>query len=791
MHLDRNLYQPGDTTRFQAYIRDSRTGIFGTESSTLYALLINRDHITIDSARFRIIYHTVPGWLVIPEKCTPGDFSILAFTSSDMNFSPKYAFSAPVKIENFISSKNESEQKVKNQDILRKQELPLEPKIDLTFLPEGGTFICGIKQRIAFNAITSNGKGFEVTGEIANQKGVRIIDFRSASYGPGVVEFTPIPGETYFATINGEEFKGLKWPLPVPEKAGVALEVNNTGNGLIDIILKGREIKGSSYFLTVVMNNVLVYSEELKIDTLYRKKLLTDKLPSGTAYISIYNHDLNPVAERLIFLNNYKKMNIKIEVSSSSYLRGEETEITISTSDENGNKISSVLSVAVIDSTFGYYDAIPPSQIESSYLYDREFYENLPLQIKSKGLINFDYKSLDILLMSFGWRKYTTIEVTESPVKEIVNYDYLKICNPELPLNGRSYINLISDASPDVISLKVNNNGEAILDLDSLYPYVKQIMIMPDNITSKNINPVRIAFPENKDFTDRAKQLANFPANLTYESLLTNEKQPGNNIDDNLKTETRAINNPLDADKSKEYFDNHTTTYQSTGAITLYSKDFDHTSTLDDILYRSNPYKLTTTSMFVGSVGKQIFLRNAPLSISGHGSAENGNEPQPFQPALIVLDNNPIGTTYESIADMPTSRIASVTFLRGTQGFTMYGTKAIGGVVFITTKSGKENTMNELSQVNKVKRNDNLFKQVRLFRTETKFYIPTKEEVALEPEYQFRPTMLWKDHVVIDDSGKITIKYPNNLARGSAIVIVNGFSFTNLIGSGTYLYKIQ
>jgi len=29
MHLDRNLYHPGDTIRFQAYVRDRKSGIFG------------------------------------------------------------------------------------------------------------------------------------------------------------------------------------------------------------------------------------------------------------------------------------------------------------------------------------------------------------------------------------------------------------------------------------------------------------------------------------------------------------------------------------------------------------------------------------------------------------------------------------------------------------------------------------------------------------------------------------------------------------------------------------------
>jgi hypothetical protein len=112
LHLDRNLYHPGDIIRFQAYIRDSRTGVFGTESSSLYALIINSEHVTIDSARFRIIYPAVPGWLTVHVKIAPGDYSVLAFTSRDVNFSPKYAFSTPVRIDNLLTAQNALKQKV-------------------------------------------------------------------------------------------------------------------------------------------------------------------------------------------------------------------------------------------------------------------------------------------------------------------------------------------------------------------------------------------------------------------------------------------------------------------------------------------------------------------------------------------------------------------------------------------------------------------------------------------------------------------------------------------------------
>ena len=226
-------------------------------------------------------------------------------------------------------------QKVKSQDTARYQVPLQEPSVDLRFLPEGGTFICGIKQRVAFNAVTSTGSVLEVSGAITNQKGVKICDFKSSPYGPGVAEFTPQQGDSYFAAISGDQFRDMKWPMPVPEKSGVSMRVINSGDGMMDIILRGRKIEGRFYFLTVTMNNVLVFSEDVKIDTLYRKRIQTDKLPPGTAYISLYDNELNPVAERLIFLNDYKKMNVKIEVSAPFFFKGDETELTITTSDES------------------------------------------------------------------------------------------------------------------------------------------------------------------------------------------------------------------------------------------------------------------------------------------------------------------------------------------------------------------------------------------------------------------------------------------------------------------------
>ena len=99
MHLDRNLYYPGDTIRFQAYIRDRKSGIIGSESISLHSLLLNQAHRTIDSARFRIVNCTASGWLKIPKTIPPGNFSVLAFTSMMMNYDPEFVFSVPIRID--------------------------------------------------------------------------------------------------------------------------------------------------------------------------------------------------------------------------------------------------------------------------------------------------------------------------------------------------------------------------------------------------------------------------------------------------------------------------------------------------------------------------------------------------------------------------------------------------------------------------------------------------------------------------------------------------------------------
>jgi hypothetical protein len=773
LHTDRNIYYPGDTIYFHAFIRDRQTGIFETGSISLYAMLVSDNHKTIDSARFRIANSTASGWLKVPEAVSAGNCSLISFTSKMMNYGTEFIFSAPVRIDKkrvFRSLTAKSRDEKDTIEFL----MDTEPRtIDLRFLPEGGTFVYGIRQRMAFNAVTSTGSNIRCKGHLINNKGELITDFSSGMFSPGVIEFTPLSGDTYFAVPDNEEFAGMKWPLPLPENSGVTLSTNTGANDEIEVKVEGKGVTGNHYIVTLVMNNVLVLSQEFKIDSLWRMKINTSELPAGTAYITLFNNELSPVAERLVFLNPDKKLNIEIKPSAVSYGRGEETTLTINITDYNGNNVSSVVSVSAADSTYGYYDAFPFFNIESIFLFDNMFWNNLPGKIRQHGLFNIDEENLDLLLMTYGWRKYKKKVLTGIISDYISNdYDYMVIKNPGPEKKTRPEIIFTTLEGGEVISIKKERNGDVILPFDTLDNQVRQLMILPDKNLSKNVYPVKAEFPFNKEFIKEAKSARpefiipeeEFSFNRDEEKVIT--------IDSAIQIEAVTIRAPI---KPVEVFVNkYQEFYQYASLSTISKKEMKGCLNLEDILARLHPYFLDTKD-------KKIYLRPAQ-NLKGYSP-----------PSLIVIDDIPLWEmSYASITDMPASQISSVTALKGKQGFAVYGEAAFGGVVFITT-SWKKMAEGDLSEedLTPVRPRDDLMKPINIFRTEVEFYIPTKEEVALIPEYQVRPTLYWNDEILLDGNGPVTITFPNHMLNSKVIVIANGVSLTNMPGAARITYMIK
>jgi hypothetical protein len=774
LHTDRNIYYPGDTIYFHAFIRDRQTGVFETGSISLYAMLVSDNHKTIDSARFRIDHSTASGWLKIPTEISTGIYSLLSFTSIMMNYAPEFIFNAPLKIDKKRVFRSTPGRRTGEKDILEYL-MDEEPQnIDLRFLPEGGTFVYGIRQRIAFNAVTSTGSNIRCKGHIINNKGELITDFSSGMFSPGDVEFTPESGYTYSAVLEGDQFTGMKWPLPIPEKSGTALRVNPLENNMIEVKIESRGVTGRYYTIALTMNNVLVLSQQFRIDSIYKMKINASALPVGTAYITLFDNELIPVAERMIFLNKNNEFNIELKTSADSYNRGEETILTINTTDYTGKNQGSFISLSAADSTFGYDDALPIHNIESTFLFDNFFWNNLPGSIRQHGLFNIDEENLDLLFMTYGWKRYVSKEVKEA-VNDIklTDYDLLIIRNPGPAKKTRFEITLTTLEGGDIHSLKKDANGNAVLHFDTLDIRARQIMILPDKNPSKNAYPLRAEFSFDKEFIKQVKSVKSELIIQETDFSFKRRKEENIFIDSAILIEPVNIRAPI---KPVEVFYNkYQEMFRNVATTTVTSKDFRTAFNFEDILLRLNPYMIDRKN-------KYVYLRYM------------GRKPLP---ALIVIDDLPLygekgKLSYALIADMPANDISSVTALKGVQGYTLYGEDALFGVVFVITKVGKwaDGDFSE-EDLRPSRPKDDLMKTISIFRKEAEYYIPEKEEVKTIPEFQFRPTLYWNNEIFLDGSGPVTITFPNHLLNGKVIVIANGVSVTNIPGAARITYMIK
>jgi TonB-dependent SusC/RagA subfamily outer membrane receptor len=383
-------------------------------------------------------------------------------------------------------------------------------------------------------------------------------------------------------------------------------------------------------------------------------------------------------------------------------------------------------------------------------------------------------------MMTYGWRKYTLKEsAMVLQEKRSDNYDHLRISNPGKDKKGRQVINILSPEGGDVITLRLNENMETLLPFDSLDVMARQIMILPDDDPARNSNLVHIEFPENRQYADSAKLMKTDSSYFEPEFIYASNETSLFNPDSSIMIDAVTIKGTRT--KPTEYVDKNAQQFKYTGAYTLYSKDFKGAQTFEDILYKVGAYKVDTKT-------KKVILR-AVQHIPKLN--ERGGYGGMYRPALIVVDDIPIyNNTYYPIAQMNATDIASITVLKGPQGFAIYGNGASDGVIIVTTKLG--NKINGIIDPNdKPEPVDNNLKQVIIFRSEVEYYIPTKEQVASFPEYQFRPTLLWKSDVYLDGSGPIKFKYPNNMGTGIVMVFVNGVSLTNLVGSNRFSYKVK
>jgi len=770
VHLDRNMYKPGDTIYFQAYIRNRFTGEFETMSVSLYALLFNEEKKTIDSSRFKIGNSLSSGWMTMPPKAEPGQYHFVAFTSMMQNYGQDDAFHSDLTVRKIKRITKEDNIKDEVVDSISADTTVENDFFSLRFLPEGGNLVKGTEQRIGFNAVDFSGEPVWFEGLLKDTSGLILDTIRSGPYGPGFFTCNPRSG-MYVEVTRGNEKEKI-WRLPDPVEAIACLSVSQEGNRSFAVEIQSSDYKGQKVILSGSMNLTQIFYQEITLDKKHRIIVNTDQLPSGIVQVTLFTKEMQPVAERLFYVNSDKNLKFTISKGTDIYRPGQETELTIYVTDGNGQPAEGLFSISVSDSILGHDARTFIPGIEYTYNYNPCFPANLPSVVLSHGLGNISDEDRDLLMMVYGWSRYNWDFNQEKSIPgELINYDLLKMKILYTGKNHRSdrRLDLVSLEGPSIKHLLTNSLGEISLPLDSLTEITRSFTLMPDPKNKKRVTGAMFSIPYNENFFKSNLLLKAQPALIRSAFRVPVAAQ---NI--SLGEEPIEIQEVIIKAKpgtERLYHDNYEETYQYADIRSL---DY-------ELLWSSNTIADAVRRLIVPYfMNDNIVVLRPPRSFFGGDL-----------PALIVLDGMPLyDNGWASVKTISTADVTSLTILPGGQASARYGMIAAGGVIFINTKSSDPSLQKARTEW-KLQHSDNkMLLPISLYRPEKDFYSPSRSDIETDPILRSRATIFWDPQVYFNGKEPIHLRFTNLMHQGPVIVTINGASTNNLVGSGKASYHV-
>jgi hypothetical protein len=771
VQLDRNMYKPGDTIFFQAFIRDRLTGEFNTNSVSLYALLFNEEHGIADSARFKIENAMSPGWMIIPHDAKPGKYHFTAFTGLMQNYNPSEAFQIDLRVKQVKSDALEKSKSIAREEIPTGDTPAHDQFIDLKFLPEGGHLVKGLEQRVGFNAVNIAGVPVYVEGFLKDSAGKTLDTIRSGPYGPGSFTCKSQPG--MYVELTTEALKDKIWSLPEPDTKGICMSVLKTGDKAFAVEIQSSEYIGERIILSGVMNDIQVISQELSLDKKQRILVKTDQLSSGVIQLTLFTHDLKPLAERLFYVNPDKQLKFKISAGSYVYRPGEESDLTISLTDGQGRNQEGVFSISVSDSLSGHDSRIFVPGIGHTFNFSPYFPANLPSKILTEGLEKIPEKDRDLILMVYGWSRFRwDFNEVKSISGNLPDYELLKmkiLYSGKKNRNNRR-LDLVSLEGPSVKHLLTDSSGEINLPLDSLPDITRSITMMPDPRNKNRVRGAMFSIPYNQRFFKSRTLLISQPEINNYDynlPVVNNKYTPEENVIEIPEVQIKA-----QLGSQKIYHDKYEEIYQYAEVKSLDYELLWSSPSMEDALRRLiSPYMMTDD---------YVVFRPSRSFFGGAATA------------LVVLDGMPLYSEgWPTVKSIPPSECTSLTILPGGQGFYQYGEAAGGGVIFVTTRSSDPSLQKIRTEWKLQNSNNKMLLPISIYRPEVEFYSPAKLDIESDPMVANRTTIFWDPQVYFNGKDPVHIKFTNLKRQGPVIITVNGVSFNNLFGTGKSSYQVS
>lgn len=408
--------------------------------------------------KYPLLNGIADGHVFLSDQLRDGTYNLEAYTSSSF-LEDSCALSSTRKFE-VLKNIAHRESGQKTDSI---------PNLRFDLFPEGGNLVYGIPSSVAFKATDGKGNPVDIKGILYETDSV-LTDLVSFHDGMGRFNFTPEAGKAYRVELDG----GQSYTLPKIYSEGLSMHLANQAQDFLEFaIYQSSGALEQTVYILGQMGGVPRCLAKATLKDSLRVKIPISKADfpvQGIAEFTLFDESENPIAERLVFINPNKQINITAKFDRQMYKVKDKVELKLNVTDEHGEPVQAHLGVSVFDKA--YANSSYPVNIQTHLLLSSQIKGSIhnPYYYFNKENINRQ-EALDLLLMTQGWRRYAWRYGREDHFGKVILNDSIKGVQTirDKSLRGTEQMIKIFNAKDEAAFVWVDTLGRFMMPPQTMY----------------------------------------------------------------------------------------------------------------------------------------------------------------------------------------------------------------------------------------------------------------------------------------------------------------------------------
>ncbi len=750
LHLDRPSYWVDEDIWFKAYVKNSPIN-----ECNLYVELINPSGTVVLRNTCWVQNGLSYGDMHLPDTLTSGIYQLRAYTNWMRNFDNQWFFCEELVVSNPANTQRPGE-------VIRLKTR----HIDLQFFPEGGSFVTGVKNKVAFKAVDNNGKGIDFSGHLTDGAGNPVAEVESRFKGIGSIVFTPEKGKRYTveAIFPGNVRKSES--LPKAKDEGVTLSINSLDSTQIEVQIYSKftaiDVE-NEYLLIGQSGGYICYQKRLKTDNgVNVQRIDKNKLPGGIIQFTLFDSNLVPLCERLVYNKPKDLIKLLIKTEKQAYKPHEKVKLGVAAIAQSGKACLSNLSISVYNTTKNLTENDYPNNLYTHFLLNSELKGNIEspgYYIKDDSLST--QLALDNLLLTHGYREFNW--------EVVLNGAY-----PEIKFQPESSIQLKGRVVSSATNTPVANGKVTMMTVKGLLETYETQTDSLGNFVFQDLFFYDTLFVSLQALNKRRNRNTIIEIDANVESSpKTSSDVPTYEYSDSTLQKFTNLNEIRSIQVKKKWGFEDTIIMQELNVVAHKKEKDEHPKIYTNV---GTVYDVNLNDSRSGSI------LDAIEGIIPGVYKENESFYARGQSVKFYMDNMEVGV--DVLEQFPVELIDKVEYVK--MPITV-GINYSGGIIFIYPKRGMKNTVppNEMSRG---------MESVKIigYSVSRKFYSPKYDEAnAVENKVDYRNTLYWNPVLRTDSTGIAVTGFYNSDEVGEIKIVVEGLTSDGKLCRGVSGYSVK